>query len=86
MSAPLRDGTEFPLPAPRAGDEAGPIWKARYAPATLSREDLAVLADTSAAYSELILRCRPSRFAAVTRSVKDSMRDAVRAKLPEQGI
>lgn len=79
MSARLADGSEFPLPAKRDNDPDSPIWKARHAPATLTAEDMKSLADTSAAYSELILRSRPARVAAVTRAVKDAMREHVRA-------
>lgn len=86
MSVRLHDGTVFPLPAPRATDQNGPIWKARYAPATLTAEDLRVLAETSAAYSELILRCRPARMSAAVRAVKEAMRDRARAKLSEQAV
>lgn len=86
MTARLSDGSEFPIPAKRADDSSSPIWKARNAPATLTDEDLKQLASTSAAYSELVLRCRPARVAAVARAVKDAMHASALASLSEQTV
>jgi len=87
VNVKLSDGSVFPLPAPRHDDPTGPIWKARNTPALLTTDDLKLLADTSAAYSELIIRSRPARVAAVTRAVKEGMRRHARTLigLPETG-
>lgn len=87
MSVRLADGTAFPIPAKRPDLHDSPIWKARNAPATLTTDDLKRLADTSAAYSELILRSRSARVAMVSRAVRDAMRARARelAGLPDTG-
>lgn len=49
----LEDGTTWPCPEP-ADDDPGPEWRARYAPGTVTREDLLWLAEVSHAYRRLV--------------------------------
>lgn len=49
----LEDGTTWPCPEPADGDP-GPEWRARYAPGSLTREDLLWLASVSHAYRYIV--------------------------------